>query len=57
MSTKPESQKPNFYWSAIGTIIGSIYFVLGDFRVLSSALLALIISSLVFTTLKHLKKD
>jgi len=57
MSTKPESQKPNFYWAAIGTIIGSSYFVLGDFRVLSSALLALIISSLVFTTLKHLKKE
>jgi len=57
MSTKPESQKPNLYWAAIGTIIGSIYFVLGDFRVLSSALLALIISSLVFTTLKHLKKE
>jgi len=57
MSINPKKAKPDFYWAAIGTIIGSIYFVLGDFRVLSSAILALVISSLVYTTLKHLKSQ
>jgi len=55
MSIKLKTTKLDLYWASIGTILGSIYFVLGDFRVLSAALLALVISSLVYTTLKHLK--
>ena len=57
MSIKPISAKPDLYWASIGTILGSVYFILGDFRVLSSAILALVISSLVYTTLKHLKSQ
>jgi ComEC/Rec2-related protein len=57
MFTKSRSISFSFFWAALGTIIGSAYFVLGDFRVLTSALVALIASSLVFTTLKHLKKQ
>ncbi len=42
---------------AIGTIIGSIYFVLGDYRVLLAGVVCLFISTTVFTSLAHRKKE
>lgn len=42
---------------AIGTILGSIYFVPGDNRALLAALICFFASSMVFTTLVHRKKE
>lgn len=43
--------------AAIGTIIGSIYFVLGDYRLLIAALVCFIVSTLMFTTMSHRRKE
>ena len=43
--------------AAIGTILGSIYFVLGDYRILLAGVICLFISTTVFTSLAHRKKE
>ncbi len=47
----------SLFAAALGTIFGSIYFVLGDYRVLVAALVCLFISSSTFTSLTHRKKE
>lgn len=57
MSIKRIDLGLNLFSAAIGTILGSIYFVLGDYRVLVPALIALLSSTMVFTTMVHRKKE
>lgn len=47
----------SIFASALATILGSVYFVLGDNRPLVAALLALIISALALTTLRSRYKE
>ena len=43
--------------AAIGTIFGSIYFVLGDYRILIAGIVCLFLSTMVFTSLAHRRKE
>ncbi len=43
--------------AAIGTILGSIYFVLGDYRILLAGIICLFFSVTIFTSLAHRKKE
>jgi ComEC/Rec2-related protein len=43
--------------AAIGTILGSIYFILGDYRVLIAGIVCLFISTMAFTSLVHRRKE
>lgn len=43
--------------AAIGTILGSIYFVLGDYRILIAGIVCLFFSTMVFTSLVHRRKE
>ncbi len=44
-------------FASLGIIFGSLYFVIGDNRVMLAALVAFVISSAVFTTLRHRRKE
>lgn len=47
----------NFFYASIGTILGSIYFVLSDNRILLAAITCLFLSSSVFTSLQAYRKE
>lgn len=44
---------PNWFFAAIGTIIGSIYFTLGEGSILAAGIGCLLISTMVFTGMSH----
>lgn len=44
-------------FASLGVIFGSIYFVIGDNRVMLAALVAFVVSSAIFTTLRHRRKE
>jgi ComEC/Rec2-related protein len=48
---------PSILFAAIGTLIGSIIFVLGDFRVLLTAIICFIVSSVAYTTLSNYRQQ
>jgi len=64
MSIKKEQIKlfikalvPNWFFAAIGTIIGSIYFILGEGSILAAAIGCLFISTMVFTGMSHKRTE
>ncbi len=47
----------NWFYSALGVVLGSLYYALSGHGVLVSALICLVISSLAFTTLRKQHKE
>lgn len=57
MSTKANSKNFDFFFASIGTILGSLYFIIGNYSVLVAGLVCLILSSTCFTGLSHKKSE
>lgn len=47
----------SLFYASLGTVLGSVYFILGGFKPLIVSLVLFISSSMVFTTMKHRRKE
>ncbi|MBT6843978.1 MAG: ComEC/Rec2 family competence protein [Candidatus Melainabacteria bacterium] len=47
----------NLFLASIGTVLGSVYFILGDHRIFIAGLVCMLVSSSVFTSLHNYKKE